>query len=959
MRLSYNYHKSKRAPQFREKKIRLKRAGQSLYGVRRPPFVKRVMKKLFSAALVCIVLTPLLFFAMVAWYSRDLPDPNKLIDRALSVSTKIYDRTGSTLLYDIHGEKQRSLITIDQIPDNLKWATIVAEDKNFYSHKGFDLKGIFRSIVIDILRGKKAQGGSTITQQFIKNALLTSQKTFGRKIKELVLAYQLEKRFSKDQILQLYFNEIPYGSTAYGVQAAAMRYFGKSVNSLSLAESAIIAALPKAPTFYSPWGSNRDKLFSRQQAILNAMVEEGYVPEEEARLAKEEKIIFRDAGQSILAPHFVMYVKELLTEQFGEKLVEEGGLSVITTLDYEKQKIAEEAVTVGGKKNLLFGAKNASLVSLNARTGEILAMVGSRDYFDESIDGNVNVSTRPRQPGSSIKPIVYAAAFIKGYTPRTLVYDVATNFDTTNQKPYKPQNYTGKEYGPVTLKKALSGSLNIASVKVLYLTGVHTVLEFAKTLGYTTFQDPSRYGLSLVLGGGEVTLLDHTSAFTSFSQEGSRVPPIALVRVEDARGRMLFQQQPQSRSQVFDKEIARQITDILSDSAAREYVFGKNPYLTLPDRPVAIKTGTTNDFRDAWTIGYTPSVATGVWVGNNDNSAMKKGADGSKIAAPIWQEYMKRSLQGTTPELFITPLPIRTGKPILDGELTPKALVRIDATTGKLATVLTPPESVIEKPYTDIHSILYYIDKDNPQGEPPQEPSQDPQFEKWERAVQRWATAKGFGKKDIAQEPARASSPTGNTDHIITILSPTENDTITKNELLITIQTSSPQEISHVEYSLDNQLLESVSVAPYTLSYILSGVENGFHTLTAKSFDSQGVFQQASVTINILLQKNLPSLLWKSPTQGSLFSLSEQIPIRFEVILPSPLPLSSVQKVSTFYSLTTSLEKNIISTTTQPHTTNFDFLWSAPHPGAYTLTTQLTDSQHTLLSQKRVFITIQ
>ncbi len=957
MRLSYNYHKRKRSPQFREKKVRLKRAGQSLYGVRRRPFAKRVIKKLFFTALVCFVSAPVVFVGAVAWYSRDLPDPNKLIERALPLSTKIYDRTSQTLLYEIHGEEQRSLVTIGEIPDNIKFATIVAEDKNFYSHKGFDLRGILRAIVIDIMRGKKAQGGSTITQQFIKNSLLTGRKTFGRKIKELVLAYQLEKRFSKDQILQLYFNEIPYGSTAYGVKTAAARYFAKSVKDLTLKESAILASLPKAPTYYSPWGNNRDKLFARANAILDAMVEEGYVPEEEANIAKEETVAFRETGQSILAPHFVMYVKEQLTDQFGEKLVEEGGLSVTTTLDYEKQKIAEAAVKKWGEKNTRFGAKNASLVSLDARTGEILAMVGSRDYFNESIDGNVNVSTRPRQPGSSIKPIIYAAAFIKGYTPLTIVYDVVTNFDTTNQRPYKPHNYTLLEYGAVTLKKALAGSLNVASVKVLYLTGVNTVLEFAKKLGYTTFQDPSRFGLSLVLGGGEVTLLDHTSAFSSFAQEGKRAPVAAVLRVEDKQGRVLFQKQNDPIQPVFDKEVARQITDILSDSQAREYVFGKNPYLTIPSHPAGVKTGTTNDFRDAWTIGYTPSIVTGVWVGNNDNSAMKKGADGSKIAAPIWYEYMNLSLKDTATEAFTKPLPVITGNPVLDGALFPNTVVRIDSTTGKLATILTPAETIIEKPYTDIHSILYYIDKDNPRGEKPQNFPQDPQYEKWERAVQKWAMKIGFIKKDVGQ-PVTPPVLLGQQDHDLSILSPEENDTIASNELTAAIQTSSPRGISYVEYYLDSNLIQRVSQTPYKLSYILSGVENGFHTLSVKSFDAQGDVQQASVTINILLSNAVPLILLGSPANGAVFNSFDTIPIGFTVSLPASTPLSSVKKITTYFSLEGSVQKNIISTSLNPQTTNFTIAWRPPQSGVFTLTIQVIDNNQTLISQKRIAITV-
>ncbi|MEK7103351.1 MAG: penicillin-binding transpeptidase domain-containing protein, partial [Patescibacteria group bacterium] len=424
---------------------------------------------------------------------------------------------------------------------------------------------------------------------------------------------------------------IPYGSTAYGVESASRVYFGKDVQDVTLGEAAILAALPQAPTYYSPWGNHKDALIARQHTILNAMVEQHYITKEQAENAKKETLTFKDPGTNIDAPHFVMYVKELLAKEYDEKTIEQGGLKVITSLDFDKQTIAEEVVDKRAKENLNQGATNAAMISLDAKTGEILAMVGSKDYFDKDIDGNVNVVLRKRQPGSSFKPIVYAAALMKGFTPQTTIYDVITNFSASGEA-YIPKNFTNKEYGPVTLKKALAGSLNITAVKVLYLTGIDTVSTLAKDLGYTSLNDPQRYGLTLVLGGGEVTLLEHASAYTAFAREGERAEPIAILKIEDRHGKVLQEFKDPKVNRVFDEEIARQMNDMLSDNNARSYIFGANNLLTLSGRPVAAKTGTTNDVRDAWTIGYTPSVVTGVWVGNNDNTSMKKNGSASMLS---------------------------------------------------------------------------------------------------------------------------------------------------------------------------------------------------------------------------------------------------------------------------------------------------------------------------------------
>lgn len=850
MHISYDYHDEHR--KFKRKTLTpAKGLGSAPRATRRKQGFFSP-KRVILFILCCLLAGSSVFAGLIGWYSRDLPNPNRLIERALPQSTRIYDRTGAVLLYELHGNQQRTLVTLQDIPPYLKNATIISEDKNFYQHKGFDIKGILRAVFVDVIRGGKVQGGSTITQQLIKNALLSNEKSISRKLKELVLAYQIEKRFSKDEILQMYFNEIPYGSTAYGIRAAATIYFDKDVRDLSLAESAALAVLPRAPTYLSPWGSHRDRLGAAQQALLDSMAQEGFISSLEAEDAKKEKLAFRAQRNSLRAPHFVMYVRELLTNTYGEKLVGEGGLSVITTLDYEKQKIAEAALAEWGKKNESMNARNAALVSLDARTGEILAMVGSKDYYDESIDGNVNVVLRPRQPGSSFKPIVYAAAFQKGYTPSTVIFDLAVNFDTTGQKPYEPENYSQKTNGPVTMKKALAGSLNIPAVKTLYLVGVPTAVEFAKNLGYTTLQDPDRYGLSLVLGGGEVTLLEHTAAYMTFAQEGVRASPAAILRVQDPRGNTLQEFGKKSIQTALDPESARNINDVLSDNGARAYIFGQQNYLQIRGRETAAKTGTTNDFRDAWTIGYTPSVVTGVWVGNNDNSAMKKGADGSKLAAPIWRDYMQKTLANTAAETFVRPIPIITGKGILDGATGQEIRTRYDAATGERANDQTPQDRIQERVTRQVHDTLYYVDKDNPRGLTPAHPEQDAQFPAWEAAVRAWVAKSNIQEGVPSVEGAGATKEQPST---LSIESPQENDTITNPSLTISVSAFSPKGVRRVDYYLDATLLGSSVSAPYTFTTPLAGTQNGFRTLRVKSIDAGGTVQEARMNLNILLKK--------------------------------------------------------------------------------------------------------
>ncbi len=516
----------------------------------RRPQLHRTVKRhdykswIWRLLIIFFLLSAVGLIGLFVWASRDLPTPEGIAQRIVPQSTKIYDRTGQIVLYNIHGEERRTSVELNDIPDYLKQATLTAEDRNFYTHKGFRFTSMLRSLLVNILSRSRTQGGSTITQQFIKNAIVGGEKKYTRKIKEVILAYQIERKFSKNEILKLYFNEIPYGSNAYGAEAAAQMFFGKSVKDLNLAECALLAAIPKAPSYYSPWGTHKDELLTRQQYIIDEMVTLDYINADTAKLAKNYKLQFISKTENIIAPHFVFFIKEQVATKYGERIVEQGGLKIITTLDIEAQKNAEAAITENAKKNNSYNANNSALIALDTKTGQILAMVGSRDFFNESISGQVNVVTRPRQPGSSFKPFVYAAALAKGYTPDTILFDVITVFKTET-KDYEPHNYDGREHGPVSLKNALAGSLNIPAVKTLYLTGINQVLDLASQLGYTTLKDRSRFGLSLVLGGAEIKLIEHANAYATLAREGNFLPSTGILKIEDATGKTLEEYQNQ------------------------------------------------------------------------------------------------------------------------------------------------------------------------------------------------------------------------------------------------------------------------------------------------------------------------------------------------------------------------------------------------------------------------------
>jgi len=626
--------------------------------------------KLLGPALLLLTFGSFLLFI---FYAKDLPRPEKFTEKQFIQSTKIYDRTGKTLLYEIYGEEKRTLVPLSAIPEYLKQAVIATEDNNFYNHIGVDFKGILRSVLINLRIKEPIYGGSTIPQQLIRSTFLSNEKTIQRKLREIVLALELNRRYPKDQILEWYLNQIPFGSNSYGVEAASQTYFNKSVSDISLTEAATLAALIQAPSRLSPFGENKDELLARKDYVLKRMADSGIITKEKAEEFKKEEIKFTEKPVQIKAPYFALWIKQQIADKYGEESLMREGLKVYTSLDWDIQQITEKAAKEGMKNNKNYNAYNDGIVVINPKTGEVLAMtVGNGDYYAESypkdctsgvdclFDPRFNVvvgtKTNPgRQPGSAFKPFIYATAFKKGYTDKTIIVDESTNFGTWGDKEYIPQNYDGLFRGPVTLRQALSQSLNIPAVKVLlYLAGLDDSIKTAQDLGITTLNPP--YGPAIVLGGWEVKLLEMTSAFGVFATEGLKVPPVSILKIEDNYGNVL-EENKKTPERVLEKDACRLLNDILSDNDARAPMFGPRSHLYFENYQVAVKTGTTDDFRDCWTIGYTPSVAVGVWVGNNNNESMSRRQPAASVAGPIFHQIMESILSKSPAEYFAKPTP--------------------------------------------------------------------------------------------------------------------------------------------------------------------------------------------------------------------------------------------------------------------------------------------------------------
>ncbi len=829
---------------------------------------------------------------LFAWFAKDLPTPGKIKHRQAAASTQLFDRNGKPI-YAVHGDIKRTMVESQDIPDNIKKATITVEDRSFYKHHGLNFKGIARAIYYNIT-GKTGyvSGGSTITQQFVKNALLDPKKTITRKIKELILTIEIEIMYNKDQILTMYLNEIPYGSNAYGVEAASQTFYNKHAKDLSLAEAATLAALPQRPTYYSPYGAHPDKRLARVNYILDSMADLKYISRDDANKAKLEAkdLKFAEPHEYIVAPHFAMYVKELLVDKYGEQMVEEGGLKVTTTLDLDKQIKAEDAIKAGAERRFDgINASNAALVSMDPKTGQILSMVGSIDFFNKDIDGQVNVADAQRQPGSAFKPVVYATAFKGKYDPAYTLWDVTTDFGD-----YTPRNYDGSTHGPVSMRKALAGSLNIPAVKTLYLAGIDNSLKTAHEMGITTLNDRDRYGLSLVLGGGEIKLIDLATAYGVFANEGKLSPTTAILKVTDGSGKVLDEYKDgQDKKEVLDPQIAYEISSILADNEARSYVFGSRSALYFDDRPVAAKTGTTSEYRDAWTFGYTPSVVTGVWVGNNDNSPMSAGAAGAMAAAPIWHQYMASVLEGTNVEDFNRPSGISevtvdkfsnklptsnspdTIKDIFASWQAPQdhddihVSLRIDKYTGNRATDECPEAFTELRTYTNLHSEV----PDNPN---------------WEKPV--IAAAQSYGI-NVSYPPQETSCAGLSGKPTIQITSPPNNSTA-GSTFPVVASVSSTVPVNKVDFYVDGIYIGSDSSEPY--SFQAPGLSMGKHTISATVVNEANLTASDTIAINIVKDNTGPgpvSLKTISPGAGA---------ITLSWVNPSDTDLSSVRIYGSF-----------------------------------------------------------
>ncbi len=690
------------------------------------------------ADVVLLVIAALVLIAIYVYFTT--PDVAQMVAPGRIAQTSvIYDRTGTVVLYEVHGEENRKSVPHDAIPDVVRRATIAAEDDAFYTHFGIDPFSIARAVKENFLRNTLAQGGSTITQQLARNVFLSREKTLKRKVREAVMALKIERAFTKDEILDMYLNVIPYGANAYGIEAAAETYFGKRALDLTLDEAALLAALPKAPTTFSPYGTHTNRLLARQKMILERMRELGLAPQPDIDRALEVDTLtkIRPLRTPIRAPHFVFAVLEDLERRYGRTMVERGGLHVITTLDMALQHTAEDVVARSIPHVQRWGASNVALVAVEPRSGAVRAMVGSKDYYAQDIDGQVNVTTRLRQPGSAFKPFAYAAAFAKGYQPETLVWDVLTDFgpDGTGKR-YMPRNYSGRFHGAVSLRDALAQSLNVPAVKVLYLAGIDPTIDLATAMGITTLTQRDRYGLALVLGGAEVRPVEMAGAYAVFANDGVRAPQHMIARVTNSAGDVLFDAARDiAPRRVLAADVARKINAVLSDANARIHAFGRNNALTVPGRTAAAKTGTTQNFRDAWTVGYTPSLSVAVWVGNNDNRPMRPGASGGTVAAPVWREFMMHALKDAPVERFTPYTPVATTIPMLGGRLVGTRVAE-PAVVGAKAKKKDRRKQTTRVVY---HTILHYVVKDDPlSGGTPN--YRDVMYRRWEASLARALT---------------------------------------------------------------------------------------------------------------------------------------------------------------------------------------------------------------------------
>lgn len=826
-----------------------------------------------------IVLFSVMFISggiMAIWFGTlKMPDLESFRDRKISESTKIYDRTGTILLFDAGANIKRTALPLDKISPSIQDAVIAIEDSDFYKNIGIEPLSIARAILADITTGGYTQGASTITQQVIKNALLTQDKTITRKLKELVLAVKLTRVMEKEKILEIYLNETPYGGTIYGVEEASQKFFGKPANDVTLAEAAYLAAIPQAPSYYSPYGAHKKELDQRQRLVLQRMLSLKFISSQDYKNALAEKVEFSPSGLSgIKAPHFVMFVRDYLAEKYGEEAIQSEGLKVITTLDYSMQADAEETIAdFSPSLASTFNASNTGLVAMDPKTGDILTMVGSKDYFSKEIDGNFNVTTALRQPGSTFKPFVYATLFEKGYTPETILFDVKTEFsqrcqpdgtpksaqDDPEEVCYSPSEYDDVYSGPMDIRKALAQSRNIPAVKALYLAGIQNTLKTVRGLGITSLNDPARYGLTLVLGGGEVSMLELAGAYGSFANNGVHNPYRAVLEVTNSKGQVLEKASLNS-NQAISPEVSRQITSILSDKSVR-----MNSLRQITEsigRDVAVKTGTTNDYRDVWTVGYTPNLVVAAWAGNNDNSPMQHNVAGL-IISPLWGAFMAKVAQKFPDENFSSPPePLTDNKPVLRGIWQGGFSYWTDTVSQKIATDLTPPETRKEVVFNNVHSILYWLNKDDPRGPAPQDPKQDPQFEYWEYGVRKWLEEYKTQNPNFT-ESTSTTTPTITDDvHVpgkipsVGIISPAPGSEIDPHSLMnIQINMAGAYPAQKTEVYLNGKYVLTSNQNPLNFSFVPQDIGDLYekNTLSVTVYDS--VYNRAQASTEFIISR--------------------------------------------------------------------------------------------------------
>jgi 1A family penicillin-binding protein len=813
---------------------------------------------LLKGLLIGIVGFFILGFLMFLFLSRNLPEPGS-IKRNTGFSTVVLDRDDKTL-YELYEDKNRIPVSIKEIPDYLKEATIATEDKSFYTHQGFSTWGIVRS-VFRILTTGHLSSGSTLTQQLVKNVLLTQEQTLTRKVKEVVLSVEIERRFTKDEILEMYLNESPYGGTFWGVQSASKGYFDKNVKDLNLIESAILAGLPQRPSFYNPLSGREGAYKGRTKDVLRRMREDKYITKDEEKKALQdlEKISFKNApGVAIEAPHFVFYVRRLVAEKFGEKILDQG-IKIKTTLSLEAQQEAEKILKEEIGKLKSFNVGNGSTVVLDSKTAEILAMVGSYDYNDEKF-GRYNTTTALRQPGSAVKPITYATALEQGYTASSLVMDVPTEFPDQGGKTYNPVNYDGKFRGPVQYRFALANSLNVPAVKVLANVGVRNFLQKAYDMGLTNFEPTSanlkRFGLAITLGGGETTLLDLTSAFSVFARGGNRIEPVAILEIRDVKGKVIYKAPEPKQKKVLSPEVSFIISHILSDNTARSEAFGSNSYLRIPGKTVSVKTGTTNDKRDNWTIGYTKDVTVGVWVGNNDNSPMnQKIASGVTGASPIWNRVMKNMLKTykdgiiEKPEgvdalqidAFLGGLP-KDGYPIRSEYFVkgtePKTIspfykkLKFSKSTGKLANDIE-----IKQGDYDERDFIVISEAD---------PVSTDGKNRWQEAIEAWA----YSQNDEKFKPSRDVSDSKQDELVVSIREPGNESRVNSNNVKVVARVTSIQEIRKVEIQVNGTTVKTYNENKKDIEENLN-LSDGTYEIKVIAENVKGVRKDTSVRIGV------------------------------------------------------------------------------------------------------------